>query len=191
MYVIGAGAGVSLAGAVRATHSFTNTVARPLGAPLVRRFGATGLACFGLALYGVGIAGLSLTTLTPVLLVLAVVIGAGRASAILANVVTTAELSDRRIVNRGTASALMTLGGDVGAIAAPVVAGTLAGRIGIAPAMQALAVLITVGGLVAVLTSRPARLTEIGEDAVLSSERKTLNVHRGSTTCVGSCVAVS
>jgi MFS family permease len=156
LYVIGAGAGVSLAGGVRAMHSFTNTLARPLGEPVVRRFGPTGLACFGLVLYGAGIASLPLTTFAPVLLVLAAVIGAGRASAYLANVVTTAELSEHRVVNRGTASALITLGGDVGAIVAPVVAGALASHVGIGLALQGLAVAVTLGGLVGVLSSRTA-----------------------------------
>ncbi len=162
LYVVAMGAGLSLAGGVRAVHSFTNTISRPFGDPLVRRFGAAGLACFGLAVYALGIAALPLTTAPLVLLALAAVIGVGRASAYLANVVTTAELSERGIVNRGTASALMTLGGDAGSILAPIVAGGIANQIGIGAAMQSFAVSVAIVGVAAVLTSR-VRSTEDAE----------------------------
>ncbi len=154
LYVVGAGAGVALAGAVRAMHSFANTIGRPFGDSIVQRVGPTGLGCLGLLLYAIGISALPTTTVPLLLLAIAAVIGAGRACAYLANVVTTAELSERRIVNRGTASALMTLGQDVGAILAPILAGALAGQIGIGPALQTLAVSVSVVGAAAVLSSR-------------------------------------
>ncbi|MBI2756088.1 MAG: MFS transporter [Chloroflexi bacterium] len=156
LYAISIGAGLSLAGGVRATHAFTNTITRPFGEGLVRRFGASGMAILGLLLYAVGVFSLPLTTIPIVLLALAVVIGAGRASAYLANIVTTSELAERGIVNRGVASALMTLGGDLGSILAPIVAGAAAGRFGIGPAMQGMAVSITALGILGVVTSRPS-----------------------------------
>jgi MFS family permease len=153
LYVVSFGGGLTLAGLVRATHSTTNTIGRPLGEPVVRRYGATGLACFGLTLYAIGIAALPTTTVGILLVVLAAVIGLGRASAFVANVVTTAEISERGLVNRGTASALMNLGGDVGSITAPVLAGFVAQHLGIGPALQLLAVVVAGIGVAAVLAS--------------------------------------
>ncbi len=155
LYVVAMGAGLSLAGGVRAMHAFTNTVFRPFGDPIVRRFGSTGLACVGLVLYAIGISALPTTTVPLVLMALAAVIGAGRACAYLANVVTTADLSEQGIVNRGTASALLSLGTDTGSILAPIIAGAVAGRIGIGPALQLLPIGTAALGIVAVLTSRP------------------------------------
>jgi MFS family permease len=155
LYVVGAGAGVSLAGFVRATHSFTNTLARPASEPIVRRVGPLGLACAGLLVYAVGISLLPTTTAPLLLMALAALIGLGRAGAVLANALGTMELSERRLVNRGTASALMTVGGDAGSILAPILAGATASRIGIGPAMQALAWAMAGLGIVAVLAARP------------------------------------
>lgn len=156
LYAVSIGAGLTLAGSVRAAHSFTNTLARPLGQPVVHRLGVSGLACFGLVLYGGSIASLSLTAWPPLLLAIAVVIGIGRASAYLANVVATAELSDRKIVNRGTASALVSMGGDVGSIFAPILAGFTASQVGIGPALQVLGVTLAFLGIAGVLSTRTA-----------------------------------
>ncbi len=163
LYVVAMGTGLSLAGIVRAAHSFTNTVARPFGEPFVKRFGATGLACFGLCLYAAGIAAIATTAAPLLLLALAVVIGAGRAAAYLANVLTTADLSGRGIVNRGAASALMTLGGDAGSILGPILAGGVAAQIGVGPAMQVIAVCVAAAGILGVLVSR-ARAVESAEE---------------------------
>jgi MFS family permease len=156
LYIVSAGAGLSLAGVVRATHSFTNTLARPASEPFVRRFGSLGLACAGLLVYAIGISALPTTTVPLLLMALAALIGSGRAGAVLANALSTAELSERHIVNRGTASALMTLGGDAGSILAPIVAGAAASHLGIGPAMQVLAWLIAGLGIAAVLAARPS-----------------------------------
>jgi dipeptide/tripeptide permease len=121
---------------------------------------APGRAYFGPALYAMGIAALPTTTIGVVLVALAAVIGLGRASAFVANVVTTVEIRERGLVNRGTASALMNLGGDVGSIAAPVLAGFVAQRVGIGPALQVIAVGVAGIGFLAVLsphTPAPAR----------------------------------
>jgi MFS family permease len=155
LYVVGAGAGVSLAGFVRATHSFTNTLARPASEPIVRRLGPVTLACAGLLVYAIGISLLPTTTAPLLLMALAALIGLGRAGAVLANALGTMELSERRLVNRGTASALMTLGGDAGSILAPILAGATASRLGIGPAMQTLAWAMAGLGIVAVLAARP------------------------------------
>jgi MFS family permease len=160
LYVIGAGAGLSLAGVVRATHSFTNTIARPAAEPVVRRFGSIGLACAGLLVYAIGISALPTTTVPLLLMALAALIGAGRAGAVLANALATSELSEQRLVNRGTASALMTLGGDAGSILAPIVAGATASRMGVGPAMQVLAWAMAIVGLAAVLASQPSARAE-------------------------------
>jgi MFS family permease len=155
LYVVGAGAGVALAGIVRATHSFTNTLARPASEPIVRRMGPLSLACGGLLLYAIGISLLPTTTVPLLLMALAALIGLGRAGAVLANALGTMELSEQRLVNRGTASAVMTLGGDAGSILAQILAGATASRIGIGPAMQVLAWAIAALGMLAVLAARP------------------------------------
>lgn len=88
-----------------------------------------------------------------VLLVLFVVVGVGRAVGVMANATGTVDLAEHGILKRGTASALMTAGGDFGSVAAPLLAGATAAMIGLGAALQVLAVGVAVVGIAALLSA--------------------------------------
>src|SRR6266540_5772031 len=157
LYGLAIGLSLSVIGAAKATHSFTNTLIRPFGDPLLRWFGPIGLACFGIAGYGLTVASVPLLTAPLALIGAFVLIGAGRACAVVANTLSTAELSDRGVVNRGTASMLLSVGQDAGMLVAPIVAGVTAAQIGIGSTLQILPLAAAGLGLVAVLQARRTR----------------------------------
>jgi MFS family permease len=106
------------------------------------------------ALTAAAIVGVPLTTAPLVWFALFILVGAGRAVGVLANAFSTVELSERGVVKRGTASALMSAGGDLGSIAAPILAGIVGAQIGIGPALQVLAVVAAIVGTVVVFADR-------------------------------------
>ena len=154
LYALSVGQTLAFAGVARGLQSTTNTVMRPVAGPLARRLGTVGLGCAALALVAVGLVAIPLTAVPVVLLGLIVLAGAGRAAGVLANAVQTVDLSERRIVKGGTASALISAGGDVGSIAAPIVAGAVAAWIGIGGALQTIAVATAIVGIATLLGSR-------------------------------------
>jgi MFS family permease len=154
LYVLAVGQTLSVAGTARALQSLTNTVVRPISGPIVRRLGAVGLGSAGVALTAAAIVGVPLTTAPLVWFALFILVGAGRAVGVLANAFSTVELSERSVVKRGTASALMSAGGDLGSIAAPILAGIVGAQIGIGPALQVLAVVAAIVGTVVVFADR-------------------------------------
>jgi MFS family permease len=152
LYVLGIGQTLSLAGTARALQSVTNTVVRPLSGLVVRRLGPLGLGLAGVALTTAAIASVPLSTIPVVLLCIFVVVGAGRAVGVLANTYSTVELSERGVLTRGVAAALMSAGGDVGAIAAPILAGVTAAHIGVGPALQVLSIGAAILGTLVLLS---------------------------------------
>ena len=71
----------------------------------------------------------------------------------MANATSTLDLAERGLLKRGTASALMTAGGDLGSVVAPLLAGATAAVIGLGPALQVLAVTVGILGTASLLTA--------------------------------------
>jgi MFS family permease len=155
LYILAVGLTLSLAGTARALQSLTNTLVRPISGPLLQRVGALPLGTAGVVLTALAIVAIPLTTVPWVLLALFVVVGTGRAVGVVANATGTLDLADRGILKRGTASALMTAGGDAGSVVAPLLAGATAAVIDLGPAMQVLAVTIAVLSVAAALAGGP------------------------------------
>jgi MFS family permease len=150
LYILAMGQTLALVGTARSLQSLSNTVVRPFGEPLLRAFGLFGLACLGLAINAMAVASVPLIAAPLALFVAFVIIGACRGCAMVANTLSTAELSARGVLNRGTASSLISMGMDAGAILAPMVAGITAAQIGIGPALQVLplgAALLGIGAM--------------------------------------------
>jgi MFS family permease len=155
LYVLAIGQTLSVAGIARALQSLTNTFVRPLATPLMQRVGPLQLGAAGVALTSLAIVVIPLSTVPWVLLGLFVVVGAGRAVGVVANATGTLDIADRGILKRGTASALMSGGGDLGSIVAPLLAGATAAAINLGPAMQVLAVGMGAVGVAALIGVRP------------------------------------
>lgn len=159
LYVLGIGQTLALAGTARALQSLTNTLVRPITGPFMQRVGSVQLGAAGVALTAVAVVVMPFSTAPLVLLGLFVVVGAGRAVGVVANATGTLDLAERGVLKRGTASALMTAGGDAGSVIAPLLAGATAAVIDLGPAMQVLAVGIGVLGVAAVLAGNQASTT--------------------------------
>ena len=157
LYVLAIGQTLSVAGTARALQSVTNTLVRPVSGSVVQRLGPLQLGSAGVALTALAIAVVPLNTTTIVLLVLFVFVGIGRAVGVVANATATVDLSERGVLKRGTASALMTAGGDFGSVVAPLLAGSTAAAIGLGPALQVLAIGAAIVCIAAMLTARPAQ----------------------------------
>jgi MFS family permease len=157
LYVLAIGQTLSVAGIARALQSLTNTLVRPLSGSLVQRVGPIQLGSAGVALTALAIAAVPLSQQTPVVLGLFVVVGAGRAVGVVANASGTVELAERGVLKRGTASALMTAGGDFGSVVAPLLAGSTAAAIGLGPALQALAIGAAIVGILFMLAGSATR----------------------------------
>jgi MFS family permease len=160
LYILAIGQTLSVAGTARALQSLTNTLVRPLSGSFMQRVGPLQLGAAGVAVTALAIVAMPLSTAPLVLLALFVVVGAGRAVGVVANASGTLDLAERGILKRGTASALMTAGGDSGSVVAPLLAGATAAAINLGPAMQVLAVVMAVVGIAAILAgaTRPVRL---------------------------------
>jgi MFS family permease len=154
LYILAIGLTLSLAGTARALQSLTNTLVRPISGPLLQRLGPLQLGTAGVVLTAVAIVCIPLSTLPVVLLGLFVVVGTGRAVGVVANATGTLDLASRGVLKRGTASALMTAGGDTGNVVAPLLAGATAAAINLGPAMQVLAIAVAIASIAAVLTTR-------------------------------------
>jgi MFS family permease len=144
-------------------QSLTNVVARPFGEPLVRLLGMVGLACFGVTVTAAGVAAAALFTAPAVLIPLFVVIGIGRGCAVVANTLSTVQLSEQGVLKRGSASAFITTAQDVASIAGPILATTTAAAIGIGPALQVIPIAAAVVGVAAMLAARSMYGTGAGE----------------------------
>jgi MFS family permease len=131
LYALAIGQSLSVAGAARGLNSLSNALVRPFGGPLINRLGVVALGGLGVAVMTGTSAALALTTAPLVLFVLFILGGIGRAGGVLANAMSAVELSERRVLNRGAASAVITAGGDLGSIAGPLVGGLAAGQIGV------------------------------------------------------------
>jgi MFS family permease len=154
LYVLALGQTLSLVGIARGFQSGSNTVVRPFGEPLVRRFGVVGLACLGLGFYGLSVAAIPLTTLPLLLVGLYTLLGACRGFVIVANNIGTSEISERGVVNRGTAATLVTVAQDLGTVVAPIASGLVAAQIGLGPALQVLPLTVAIFGVLFLLRAR-------------------------------------
>jgi MFS family permease len=157
LYVLAIGQTLSVAGTARALQSVTNTLVRPVSGSVVQKMGPLQLGSAGVALTAVAIAIVPLSTTPVVLLVLFVFVGIGRAVGVVANATGTVDLAERGVLKRGTASALMTAGGDLGSVVAPLLAGSTAAAIGLGPALQVLAIGAAIVGITAMLTAGSRR----------------------------------
>lgn len=135
LYALSIGQSLSVAGAARGLNSLSNALVRPFGAPVVNRLGVIGVGLVGVAVMGGASAALPLTTSPPLLFALFALGGVGRAGGVLANAMSAVDLSDRGVLNRGAASAVITGGGDMGSIAGPLIGGLAAAQIGVGPAL--------------------------------------------------------
>lgn len=160
LYVLAIGLPLAVAGTARGVQSLTNVFSRVFGEVLTRRLGVAGLACLGLAVTAGAIALVPVVTTPIVLFGVFVVIGIGRAGAVVANVLGTVTLSERGVLNRGMASAFITTGQDAAAILGPILSTTLAARIGLGPALQVIPLAAAGLGIAAVLSGRGARRAE-------------------------------
>lgn len=151
LYVLAIGQTLSVAGTARALQSLTNTLVRPLSGSVMQRVGPLQLGAAGVALTALAVVLMPFSTAPIVLLGLFVVVGAGRAVGVVANATSTLDLAERRLLKRGTASALMTAGGDAGSVVAPLLAGATAAVINLGPAMQVLGIGIALLGIPALL----------------------------------------
>jgi MFS family permease len=154
LYVLAIGLTLSIAGSARALQSLTNTLVRPISGPLLRRVGPLELGTAGVVLTSAAIVCIPLSTAPLVLLGLFIVVGTGRAVGVVANATGTLDLATKGILKRGTASALMSAGGDTGNVVAPLLAGATAAAINLGPAMQVLAIATALAGIAAALTGR-------------------------------------
>jgi len=153
LYVLAIGQTLSVAGTARALQSLTNTLVRPISGSAIQRLGALQLGAAGVALTVASIVAVPLSTAPLILLGLFVLIGAGRAVGVVANATSTLDLAERGVLKRGTASALMTGGGDLGSVVAPLLAGVTAAAMGLGPALQVLAVGVGILGIASLLTA--------------------------------------
>jgi MFS family permease len=151
LYILAIGQTLSVAGTARAIQSLTNTLVRPFSGSFVQRVGPLQLGSAGVALTALAIATVPFTRETLILLGLFVVVGTGRAVGVVANATATVDLAERGVLKRGTASALMTAGGDLGSVIAPLLAGSTAAAIGLGYAMQVLAIAAAVVGVLVML----------------------------------------
>lgn len=154
LYALAIGQTLSVAGIARGLNSLSNALVRPFGGPLINRLGMVALGCLGVALMGGASAALALTTTPVVLFILFILGGVGRAGGVLANAMSAVDLSERRVLNRGAASAVITGGGDLGSIAGPLVGGLAAGQLGVGPALSVVSIAAGVVGLVALAVGR-------------------------------------
>ena len=161
LYVLAIGQTLSVAGTARALQSLTNTLVRPISGSAIQRLGALQLGAAGVAVTAAAILAVPLTITPLILRGLFVLIGAGRAVGVVANATSTLDLAERGLLKRGTASALMSAGGDLGSVVAPLLAGATAAVIGLGPALQVLAVTVGILGTASLLTaaSRTANAT--------------------------------
>jgi MFS family permease len=154
LYALAIGQTLSVAGVARGLNSLSNTLVRPFGGPLINRLGMVALGWLGVALMSGASAALALTTTPLALFVLFTLGGIGRAGGVLANAMSAVALSERRVLNRGAASAVITAGGDLGSIAGPLVGGLVAGQLGVGPALSVVSLGAGVVGLVALFVGR-------------------------------------
>jgi MFS family permease len=155
LYVLALGQTLSIVGISRGFQSLSNTLIRPFGAPLLRLArGAVGLASLGIVLYALTVACVPLITAPLLFVPLFILIGLGRGCAVVANALTTSELSERGVVDRGTASTLLSIGQDLALVLGPMVAGLMAAQIGIGPTMQLLPLGAAAFGVLVMLQSR-------------------------------------
>lgn len=160
IYVLQVGLTLSVAGVARGLQSLSNTAIRPFGGPLLRRAGPLTLGCGGILLSAAAIAAVPLLTLPFALFGLFIIVGAGRAGGVLSSALSTASLSDAGVLRRGTASALMSAGGDLGSISAPIVSGAVAAQLGIGTALQVVPVGVALLGVALVLIGPRARIRD-------------------------------
>jgi MFS family permease len=163
LYALAVGQSLSVAVAARGLNSLSNALVRPFGGPMINRLGVVALGCLGVALMGGASAALALSTAPLLFFVLFILGGLGRAGGVLANAMSAVELSERGVLNRGAASAVLTGGGDLGSIAGPLVGGLAAAQFGVGPA---LAVLSLGSGAVGLLALGVGRLS--GDDRLES-----------------------
>lgn len=160
LYALAVGVGLGIAGTARGLQSLSNMVIRPFGGVLSSRFGTAGLGAGGVALAGFTIAAITFLTSPALLLGSMVVVGLGRAGGVIASQLGAVHLSERGILKRGTASALVSAGGDLGNVVAPMVAGFAAQHLGLARGMQVQALAAVALGVGTVLATsawrRPA-----------------------------------
>lgn len=154
LYALSIGHSLTLVGVARSLQSLSNTVIRPFGGGLLRMMGLFGLACSGLLLQGLGVAAVAVVSAPAIISALFVVIGMGRGFATVANALSTSQITSRGTLNRGAASTLASIGGDSAAIMAPVMCGFMAASVGVGSAMQVMAVLATVIGVLVMIGAR-------------------------------------
>jgi MFS family permease len=154
LYALSVGQTLSVAGVARGLNSLSNALVRPFGGPIINRLGVVALGCLGVALMGGASAALSLSTTPLVFFLLFIAGGIGRAGGVLANAMGAVELSERRVLNRGAASAVLTGGGDLGSIAGPLVGGLAAAQLGVGPALSVVSIGAGVIGLLALAVGR-------------------------------------
>jgi MFS family permease len=130
LYAVSVGLSLSAIGILRSMHSLVNTLARPFGGEITRRFGYNRVAVWGMALVT------GLLMLTPFteslfgLLALFTGIGLGRAAVLVANTVSMADIQESRLP-RGVVVAVYSAARDLGSIVGPAAGGLLAGAVGL------------------------------------------------------------
>jgi MFS family permease len=155
LYALAIGQSLTLVGTARGLQSVATTVSRPFAAWAMPMIGVAGLATFGLVGTAVCVMSIPLTSAPLQILIIFLAMGAFRGFAVVANTLQTAELSQRGVLARGTASSLFSVGQDVAQLVAPSLAGLVAGRLGLGPALQAIPVgAVALGATAMYLSSR-------------------------------------
>lgn len=154
LYVLAIGLSLTVAGTARGFHALTNVASRTIGEPLLKMLGVVGMAVAGLVVLAVSTALVPAVSSPELLVLLFIVVGFGRGMVVVANTLTTVNLSDRGILNRGSASAFMTVGQDLASIAGPVLATSTAAAIGIPGALVVLPIVVVSVGVAAMLSAR-------------------------------------
>ncbi|MBI2756063.1 MAG: MFS transporter [Chloroflexi bacterium] len=163
LYALSIGQSLTVVGSARAVQSTANTVIRPFGGWLLRILGLVGLACSGILLQGFGVAALPMTSSALAISALFLLVGMGRGFGVVANALSTAQMTSRGVLKRGTASTLASMGSDSAAVIAPVVSGFSAAALGIGPALQVLTAASTLAGLTVMVLARKGLQSEPAE----------------------------
>ncbi|MDQ3810331.1 MAG: MFS transporter, partial [Chloroflexota bacterium] len=130
LYALHVGLSLAAIGVLRSTHALVNTLARPFGGELTRRFGYNRVTVVGMALISALLMVTPFTDSLVGLLVLFTGIGLGRAAVLVANTVSMADIQQGGLP-RGVVVGVYSAARDLGGIVGPIAGGYIAAAVGL------------------------------------------------------------
>ena len=135
LYLLAAGAALGQLGVIRGLFSGAQVASRVGAGWLTERFGHRRVAAWGIVGQIVVLALIPATTNLVALTLCSLGYGALRGVSLMANTLGLAEASDRSTLGRGASSGAYNAASDVGILVGPLLAGAVAGGVGIGPAL--------------------------------------------------------